>query len=129
MVGIVALLLARRAEDAAKDGLGIGSHRRNHCQLPLLFASSPSISSRMKCRSPQRQSIPRSLVRKEPTTSRARLHPTLASELAHARVDERVAGPPCAPGVESLLGVTPGDPAAEAIPNSEGALRGKWAST
>ena len=70
----------------------------------------------MNQRSPQRQSIPRSLVRNEPTTSRARLciQPSRA-QLAHPRVDQRVAGAALAPGLERPLRVAPLDRAPVAV--------------
>jgi len=44
-----------------------------HCQPPLLAARSPSTRRSMKARSPQRQSMIRSLTRKEATIMRQRL--------------------------------------------------------
>ena len=72
------LHLAGGVVDTASNGLGSVPTEAIHCQLPLLLAWSPSISIRMNKRSPQRQSMPRSFVRNEPTTSRARLciHPS-----------------------------------------------------
>ena len=73
-----------------KYGAGSTPTDAIHCQLPLFCAGSPSSSSRAKCASPSRQSRCRSLVRNEPTTSRARLCiQPVARELAHPGVDER----------------------------------------
>ena len=64
----------------------------------------------MNQRSPQRQSMPRSLVRNEPDEQpRAVVHPPLPAQLPHSGVHRGIAGAPLTPGREPLLGAAPAD--------------------
>ena len=63
----------------------------------------------MKNRSPQRQSMSKSLVRNDDTIMRAVVHPALLAELIHGRIYDGVAGLPGTPGAKPLRIVAPRD--------------------